>query len=180
MSDLTAEEQKAEQLKRFGVERAALDAHYAKIRYDLEACFYGTPVEREADSGVTRPKRSEDGWRHGKSHPFRIGDKTYDVQADILDDVDGKVLRHGTDRSKGLFDSLCSVIELHREVAVLTLNEGFERPLGDLDRVEDLVPQPPRPGDDPAEVRVKKVVRSKTKMLQDEIEKFRARGIDIS
>jgi hypothetical protein len=53
-----------------------------KGREGLINAFYGTLVDRTEYNELNRHKKrhAHDGWRHGKSHPFRFRGATYDVQ----------------------------------------------------------------------------------------------------
>jgi len=53
-----------------------------KGREGLINAFYGTLVDRKEYNEVNRYKKkhAHDGWRHGKSHPFKFRGATYDVQ----------------------------------------------------------------------------------------------------
>ncbi len=68
---------------------------------ELDACMFGTPVDRDPSEGVRRQKRDTDGWRHGKSRSFSLDGKLYgDTVATVFAGP------HGPDAVTALYQKL--------------------------------------------------------------------------
>ena len=50
---------------------------YKTLLRKLDECLYGTYYERKNANGVTRLAHKQDGWRHGRTHPFDLDGKIY-------------------------------------------------------------------------------------------------------
>jgi hypothetical protein len=71
------------------MKRAMRKREAERGRDGLINAFYGTLVDRKpGEHGYPKKKHLHDGWRDGKSHPFRLRGATYDVQRNIDDSLE--------------------------------------------------------------------------------------------
>ncbi len=141
--------------------RNKIDRFFVDEIRRLEDAFYGTPEEWDEEGLATR--RSNDGWRHGASHPYVIGGRTFDAQANAT-------------ASKTLFDRLHGALWQLHELCLIVQAEIDESPVATALRYRERWDPDPT---DPGKAQRKVIVDLKTE-LKSAIRDARQARIDLT